>query len=590
MLDMDLHRIVVRISSLVLLLLKRRRSRLTFQLAYSPFGKRCTGIHDSRVTTSISQSWLPHTETQGNTIATDINVDGLHQKRLHSILYDNPFGNQFTLTQETNKTTCSTWDDLFGLVCGDATDPARRSQTKDGWIAGSSIKRGRHVHPIYKLQIALKLRGTDSDWMYKYRPQHIVNEELCMVIQKRAFRVTSNDHTSLSGAKNQANRTCLSSSATSTSSVVEIPLADYNARLPSNILVHEIAFGPDSDPSVRGLALWFNISESDITICTSQQAKRFRWKKTTHNVHANNKTTRSNAEESSTFGNVAETEIDSTAATKPSVFESGAIDSFPMVRPHDDAAFRLVTEMMKHRLAFLKRERMSGMKERFDALQRLQRQEAWLKERFENQKRAWVEWAWPVNIGRSTVDDSTPVPPVDGPYVLEEGKPSHSGNRTPNTVADDKACESKEEMGRSVHRIWNAYISTLTESSNGKINVREREVDFILLLNIVTKFTCFFLDLLELKIKSSGEHLSKSAKRLSIFEALAQGQQIDQCRILPHIIKHCSTKSRRAIHPQQERCWRALLHSESFESNEWNIVREHFENSRSKKVLTILQQ
>ena len=30
-----------------------------------PFGKRCTGIHDARVASTIS-SWLPHTETQVN--------------------------------------------------------------------------------------------------------------------------------------------------------------------------------------------------------------------------------------------------------------------------------------------------------------------------------------------------------------------------------------------------------------------------------------------------------------------------------------------------------------------------------------------
>lgn len=427
----------------------------------SPFGKRCTGIHDYRVSSSASQSWLPHTETQGNTIATDINVDGLHQKRLHTILYDNPFGDQFTITSKDGVGgSGGTWADLYGVVCGDATDLAGRSKTKDGWIAGGSNKRSRHVHPIYKLQIALKLRGTESDWQYKYRPQHIVHDELCMVLQKRAFRVTSNDHTST----NSALRHTASSTATSTSSVVEISLHAYNPRLTSHVLVHEIAFGPDSDPSVRGVSLWFNIAESDVTVCTPQQAKRFRWKKT-------NATT---ATKRSTSGDIDDATNGSNGQNKPSVFDSGTIDSFPMIRPHDDAAFRLATDMMKHRLAFLKRERMSSMKDRFEALQKLQRQEEWLQERFENQRRMWIQWAWPANIGRAQVDYNTPVPPVEGPYVLKD--PSESGKGRLHTSSRCESISEKEDpaadldegkMGDNVRHIWDSFVNTCRENPAG---------------------------------------------------------------------------------------------------------------------------
>jgi len=41
---------------------------------------------------------------------------------------------------------------------------------------------------------------------------------------------------------------------------------------------------------------------------------------------------------------------------------------------------------------------------------------------------------------------------------------------------------------------------------------------------------------------------------------------------------------------QRERCWKALLLKEDDkEPNEWDLVREHFEKSRSKKVLSIIQ-
>jgi hypothetical protein len=440
----------------------------------SPFGKRCTGIHDYRVGSSVSQSWLPHTETQGNTIATDINVDALHQKRLHTILYDNPFGDQFLLIPQpmgntTMASTPSTWEDLYRLVCGGGLETGSRGgrgikSVQLGWIAGGS-KRGCHrqVHPIYKLQIALKLRATDADWQYKYRPQHVVHEELCMVLQKRAFRVISNEHGD-SGRKEDTfhDKPLLSMTiATAISSVAEIPLALFNPRLTNHILVHELAFGPDSDPSIRGVALWFNIGESDVTVCTPQQAKRFRWKK-----NGVNPVTPLGAGYNST----------STGPVKPSIFDSGTIDSFQMIRPHDDSAFRLVTDMMKHRLAVLKRERLSNMKERFDALQKLQRQENWLKERFANHRRSWLHWAWPVNRGRENVDENTPVPPVEGPYIIGAPNTETKGNKKEPSDDENNPTEGNDtdsvddsgaaELGKNVGRIWESFVSSLDNSNH----------------------------------------------------------------------------------------------------------------------------
>jgi hypothetical protein len=145
-------------------------SSLILYSTTSPFGKRCSSIHDPRIT-GTTTSWLPHTETQGNSISTDINVDGLHQKRTHAILYGTPFGDQFNLDLDD-------WADLYKLVCN----------TPGG---GGKLMRRRNTNAIselHKLQIALQMRG-DAGWMYKYRPQHVVYKTLCMVVQKRAFRL-----------------------------------------------------------------------------------------------------------------------------------------------------------------------------------------------------------------------------------------------------------------------------------------------------------------------------------------------------------------------------------------------------------------
>ena len=138
-------------------------SFLFFYVTISPFGRRCVGIHDPRIM-GLSPSWLPHTETQGNSLPTDINVDGLHQKRMHTILYGNPFGDQFSLELDD-------WADLYKLVCNTTSNSKRRRNT---------------LSEIHKLSIALQMRG-ESGWMYKYRPQHVIYNTLCMVLQKRAF-------------------------------------------------------------------------------------------------------------------------------------------------------------------------------------------------------------------------------------------------------------------------------------------------------------------------------------------------------------------------------------------------------------------
>lgn len=104
-----------------------------------------------------------------------------------------------------------------------------------------------------------------------------------------------------------------------------------------------------------------------------------------------------------------------------------------------------------------------------------------------------------------------------------------------------------------------------------------------------------------------------AAKRLSVFKALSQGTSLCDDRSLPHILKSSEYYNQNQTNKhkvvvanyahQQERCWKSLLlqqstgnncNSSSFAGtgslNEWEIVRDHFENSRSKKVLSIIQQ
>jgi hypothetical protein len=351
----------------------------------SPYGKRCTGIHDPRVGGS-SPSWLPLTETQGNTIDTDINVEALHQKRINEVFFGTPFCHCFSLERDS-------WSDLYKVICN-------IDYSKDGWI---DKRRQRGLDPIYKLQIASQLRGT-SEWQYKYRPQHVIHDEICMVIQKRAFHVTASMN------------------------AIEIPISSYKSNSSDHVLVREIAFGPDSDTTVRGVSLWFNIQDQDVKLCTSQQSKRFRYKRS----------------------------VKKPAETKqgPSVFDT--LDSFEMVRPRDESAFQLATNIMEHRLDVLKTELIGNMRLRSEEMKDTEQKKKVLQQRFEELKTSWQAWAWPINKGRQEVDKNTPVPPVDGSYEFKE--------------VPDKAKKEAKKEGPATRNVWNSFVHVDFETVDNPVS------------------------------------------------------------------------------------------------------------------------
>jgi hypothetical protein len=428
-------------------------------------------------------SWLPHTETQGNSINTDINVDGLHQKRLNTILHGNPFGEQFSLDFDD-------WGDLYKLVCNTTSSNKRRRNT---------LSEG------HKLSIALQMRG-GSTWMYKFRPQHIISDTLCMVLQKRAFRL-----------EKSGTATC-------------IPLSGYSPSNPKHALVRELAFGPDSDPSVRGVALWFNISESEVAVCTPQQAKRYRWKKGPKNEDNNLRPERS------------------------ALFDTR--ECFMMIRPHDPDAYELTTSIIGHRFDTVQAESFSSLSKRFDSLKELTKEKEQLCQDFQNQRRHWISWAWPMNTGRQTVDDDTPVPSIDGNYVPIID---------PRETLDEQDVEPA--TGSAVQAIWDSFVTIkFTQDPQAR---KEEEPPL-------------------------ATHTKR--RRLRTFEQLAEGKSLSWNSDLPHIFSartKLSSSADQAQLRQSERCWKALLlnQTESHGSNnEWEIVLEHFQNSRCKKVLTIIQQ
>lgn len=502
-------------------------------------------------------------------MSTDINVDGLHQRRLSAITHDNPFGEQFSMEMDE-------FIDLYKLISNTATPNHGSSHNSN------KRRRNHQLSEIQKVAIALEMWG-GHDWMYKYRPQHVIYNELCMVLQKRAFSLET------------------------LGQVMPIPIENYRPNNTQHVLVRELAFGPDSDSTVRGVALWFNIPENEVSECTPQQAKRFRWRK------------KPTLDEQQMM------------AKRPSIFDSR--ECFTMVRPCDRDAFAFAHEILQHRHDTIRAERLSTlMSERFEALKELRKQKEVLQKTFQNHKRHWMHWAWPISIGRQCIDNDTPVPPVDGHYkplldeeALLEKKASllllleDSKNNRNNHYRE----EEKEEMewepvkGAAIEPIWNSFVTSCSlelqfssSDENAAPPPRPRPND------------------VPRNSREQQQEPPFRRRRLPIFAKLADGEEVCLDQSLPHILKqyNSSTNSNTAattprpslqnrkntnnnkdddkvslVDPshQSELCWKALMLEENKKKkknplcsskNEWEIVRDHFQNARCKKVLTILQK
>lgn len=191
----------------------RQKPCLTYVATGScPFGVRCDHIHDPRVT-GESKSWLTHTETQGNNMNTDINVESLYQKRINELIYGTPFGahfsiETFSMVRGQNDELC---EQLYKLITNQSANVYTRQQQRR--------RTEKFLSSIHKIDIALQMIGDRHDWSYKFCPNCIIYNEQCMVLQKKTFRLHKDGQAE------------------------EIPPHEYRPYSNHDIIVREIAFG-----------------------------------------------------------------------------------------------------------------------------------------------------------------------------------------------------------------------------------------------------------------------------------------------------------------------------------------------------------
>mmetsp|Transcript_10843 Transcript_10843/g.32091 ORF Transcript_10843/g.32091 Transcript_10843/m.32091 type:complete len:442 (-) Transcript_10843:286-1611(-) len=257
------------------------------------------------------------------------------------------------------------------------------------------LSRNSSVSELHRIAIALKLRERRIAQCYAYLPTHLFCGELCMVLQARTFRLDE-----ISGTFNDE-------------FVQEVLGERANVDVPQSsgtrvVEAHEIAFGPVGDPSVRQVSVWFNVALSDLIPCTPQQAKRH--KRSRHRLR-----TVKEKEKPDTAS--ADSIFQPKSGSHDDIIETKSEEPFCNYQPVDNAAFELVTGILKHRLLMLMflytGRHLPDARERFHSLLL---EEHGLQKCFESQRRFWMTWTWPINMGMETVDDNTDVPSVNGLY------------------------------------------------------------------------------------------------------------------------------------------------------------------------------
>lgn len=168
-----------------------------------------------------------------------------------------------------------------------------------------------------------------------------------------------------------------------------------------------MSLGPDSDTTLtRGVALWFNVPDAAVQV--NPEAKRFRWQKA----------------------------LDQ---NKSSMFDK--LDKFIMYRPHDEAAFKLTTDILEHRLSVLKAENLRDKSKRMKELQALNKEKRIIMAKTELLLRYWASWACPFLDSRNQVDEETLIPEVEREFI----------------VSNQGECL----LGKELEKVWSSFVKNI---------------------------------------------------------------------------------------------------------------------------------
>ncbi len=219
----------------------------------SPFGERCTAIHDERIK-GAKDAWVKHCRYYQESVPTEVHVDYNCYGKTSEIHYGDSLGSQ---TQDMFKSFES------------FSNYASNKTPRELLFGPAAIHRNQHWNNkesltlSQRLHIACKMSENcaDSRSDFKYKPSHIVCNNVCMIVQERAFCKAVGSYLMEE----------VPMSRTSSRTNHRLPRGDRSSSVklassPKIYVVREIVFGHPSstDDAQHPPALWINTPEDVI--------------------------------------------------------------------------------------------------------------------------------------------------------------------------------------------------------------------------------------------------------------------------------------------------------------------------------------
>ncbi|EJK53191.1 hypothetical protein THAOC_27427 [Thalassiosira oceanica] len=263
-----------------------------------------------------------------------------------------------------------------------------------------------NITEVHRLSIALEMRMARKAQSFVFKPTHLFFGEPALLLQTRYFLIDGPEVFSVSDDLGEL----------------------YGGSNAAVICAREIAFGPVGDATVRPASIWFNIDDEGMIECSTKELK-----KNAYQLWNDRRSRKFSGRGASTL-------------------VEGSIPPFVSHQPADDAAFDLVTGIQAHSRDAL-RDMVSSVSPSiaYDELQSLDRRGQGLYESFIGQRRHWMTWQWPLKQRSGKIDETTPVPSIDGAYTVSSVDPS--ANRHGKVMP--------ERASLTTGHLWESFVSTM---------------------------------------------------------------------------------------------------------------------------------
>lgn len=384
-----------------------------------PFGDRCGMLHDPRIA-GPDPYWLTHEEL-GSRSGPNTRVDRFCHQQLGSVYGCSPiygFAPRMKWTGN-EEDTLEAFSDIYRFCSnmGEDQDP----EYMMSWVLPDG--RGT-LTEANRLAIALSMRQSCAARSYAFVPTHVLGDQPVMVLRTGHFLVRDWECVEVSPC------------AATTASTLRSGSGDFI------ISAREIAFGPVGDARTRPVSVWFDVDADDLPPCTLCQARSYSRQS---NIRAKN------------HKDQARDPLDRYCAVPP----------FECHQPVDDDAFELISGFMRHRLDSLRHISSSDHDTRDTLYSSLCSSERRLFASFVSQRRWWSTWTWPKQLGSSDIDETTPLPDVNGVYhFVPRGHPEFSeddiffGADRLDRVAPGQSVASRRSS-LTTSFLWQSFVRNL---------------------------------------------------------------------------------------------------------------------------------